>query len=74
MRILRRLSAILRRLLAILARSYRLLLALALVLGGAALVAYGLWLVWEPASWLFLGAFLIFAGLLVELDPRKKRS
>jgi hypothetical protein len=52
-----------------LAASYRLLLALALLIGGVALVAYGLWLVYEPASWLFLGLAALAAALLLELEP-----
>jgi hypothetical protein len=54
------------------ADSYRILFALGLLVWGVVFVAYGLWLVWEPAAWIFVGGALGAGGLLIELDPRKK--
>ena len=50
------------------------ILALAAVVGGNTCFAYGLWCIYEPLSWLFLGAELILFGVGIVRQDQKKAT
>ena len=46
-------------------------LSTGLELVGTALIAYGLWQIWRPLTWLFVGAMCFVASYLLELELAK---